>query len=82
MSADRPRPPASVPAEHRCVVCHRNEFLQNTPTRECSHVECPSRRKAWSERPEPTPQGPWPVNVDADPLPLTDLYPQPRRRTT
>lgn len=42
----------------------------NSDIAECSHVDCPHRRKAWSERPEPGYRGPWPKNLDEDPRPL------------
>jgi len=44
----------------------------NSSVSECSHADCPHRRKAWSERPtkEELFKGPWPKNTDADPKPL------------
>lgn len=53
-----------------CGVCHRDPKRMNSDIAECSHVDCPSRRKAWSERPEParaSTKG-YPKNVD--PLPV------------
>lgn len=54
-----------------CPTCHRDPERLNNEVAECSHVECPHRRHAWSERPSPASlfKGPWPVNVDADPVP-------------
>lgn len=53
----------------RCAVCNRNPERMNSDIAECSHVECPTRRKAWSERPNPV-LGPWSKPIDADPEPL------------
>jgi len=36
-----------------CYVCQRDPALVNSERSECSHVDCPHRRKAWSERPQP-----------------------------
>lgn len=54
----------------KCKVCSRDPATTNTTFKECSHIDCPYRRRAWSERPEPTYRGPWPTNVDEDPKPL------------
>lgn len=35
-----------------CGVCQRPPERVNNEMAECSHVECPHRRRAWSERPE------------------------------
>jgi hypothetical protein len=55
-----------------CLVCGKDPKRCNNEFSECSHVECPHRRTAWSERPSPASlfKGPWPKNTDADPLPL------------
>lgn len=55
-----------------CTICVRNPERVNSTFSECSHVDCPHRRKAWSERPTPAElyRGPWHRNVDADPEPL------------
>lgn len=54
----------------QCIICSRYPARMNSEVAECSHVDCPHRRKAWSERPAQTFRGPWPKNVDADPRPL------------
>lgn len=54
----------------RCTTCQRDPKRMNSDIAECSHVECPHRRVAWSERPRPVFKGPWPKNTDRDPLPL------------
>lgn len=61
-----PKPPA------KCAVCQRDPERMNSSFSECSHVDCPHRRHAWSERPTPAElfKGPWPKNKDADPRPL------------
>lgn len=51
-----------------CTVCQRNPERMNSDIAECSHVDCPNRRKAWSERPQPTFKGPWKKNVSRDPM--------------
>lgn len=33
----------------RCAVCGRDPQQTNTEHRECSHVDCPHRRKQWSD---------------------------------
>lgn len=38
-------------AEPRCSTCNRNPERVNSDIAECSHVECPTRHIAWSERP-------------------------------
>lgn len=53
-----------------CGTCHRDSQRMNSAIAECSHVECPHRRHAWSERPSTSFKGPWPTNTDADPVPL------------
>jgi len=59
-----------VNAETTCGTCHRDPWRMNSDSAECSHVDCPHRRHAWSERPAPGFKGPWSKNVDADPVPL------------
>ena len=54
----------------KCITCQRSPERMNSDIAECSHVDCPHRRKAWSERPEPTYRGPWQKNTDEDPKPL------------
>lgn len=56
----------------KCGTCSRDPKKMNSEFAECSHVECPHRRRAWSERPAPADlfRGPYPKNVDRDPLPL------------
>lgn len=34
-----------------CQTCHRDSKRANSDWAECSHVDCPHRRRAWSERP-------------------------------
>lgn len=53
-------------------MCNRDPERMNSAVAECSHVQCPHRRKAWSERPTPAElfKGPWPTNKSADPKPL------------
>lgn len=53
-----------------CTVCQRNPERMNSDIAECSHADCPHRRRAWSERPQPPFKGPWPKNDNNDPLPL------------
>lgn len=36
-----------------CKTCQRDADRMNSDIHECSHVDCPHRRKAWSERPAP-----------------------------
>lgn len=36
-----------------CAVCNRDHARMNSKFSECSHIDCPHRRKAWSERPTP-----------------------------
>lgn len=59
----------------KCPTCGRNPATVNSPVSECSHVECPNRRRAWSERPtrEQLYRGPWPKSEDRDPLPLDQV---------
>ena len=54
-----------------CAVCNRDPKRMNSDIAECSHVDCPARRRAWSERPTPADlhRGPWPKNESHDPLP-------------
>jgi hypothetical protein len=55
-----------------CATCHRNPERMNSDVAECSHVDCPHRRRAWSERPTRAQlfKGPWPKYIEADPRPL------------
>lgn len=55
-----------------CPTCSRDPAKVNAHDRECSHVDCPNRRRAWSERPtaESLYTGPWPANNSRDPTPL------------
>lgn len=59
-------------SEKKCTVCNRDPERMNGVFAECSHVDCPSRRHAWSERPRPQDfaKGPYRKNVDRDPTPL------------
>lgn len=52
-----------------CTVCLRDPERMNGEMSECSHVDCPHRRRAWSERPsrQELYKGPWPKNVSRDP---------------
>lgn len=34
-----------------CQTCRRDHKKVNSDWAECSHVDCPHRRRAWSERP-------------------------------
>ncbi|MEY2655322.1 MAG: hypothetical protein RLZZ524_2350 [Pseudomonadota bacterium] len=36
----------------RCTVCQHDPAKRNNEFSECSHPDCPHRRKSWSERPE------------------------------
>jgi hypothetical protein len=54
----------------KCVTCGRDPERMNSHVAECSHVDCPNRRKAWSERPRPAHRGPWPKSENGDPIPL------------
>jgi hypothetical protein len=57
----------------RCGTCQRDSERMNSSVSECSHIDCPHRRKAWSERPTVSElfRGPWPTKTeDADPIPL------------
>jgi hypothetical protein len=45
----------------------------NSAVAECSHVDCPHRRRAWSERPTPAQlfKGPWSKKeIRNEPVPL------------
>jgi len=58
---------------NRCAVCSRDpDRMNNGRDSECSHVDCPHRRRAWSERPSPAElfRGPWPKREDVDPTPI------------
>jgi len=56
----------------KCPTCNRDPERMNSEIAECSHVDCPNRRRAWSERPSRAElfKGPWPKNESHDPLPL------------
>ena len=51
-----------------CRVCRRNPDTTNSNVAECSHVDCPHRRTAWSERPRPH------VYDEDKPHPLDNLF--------
>ena len=57
-----------------CTVCNRDPARMNSAFAECSHVDCPHRRKQWSKRLEPTMRSPWSKNTSADPTPLDRVY--------
>ena len=59
-------------AAKKCSVCNRDPERMNSEYAECSHCDCPHRRKAWSERPSAADlfKGPYPANTDSDQLPL------------
>ena len=56
----------------KCSTCSRDPARMNSEVAECSHCDCPHRRRAWSERPTPAQlhRGPYRKNVDRDPRPL------------
>jgi hypothetical protein len=57
----------------KCAVCQRPPERMNSTMAECSHVDCPHRRTAWSERPKPERKRAYPENYrrnEADPTPL------------
>lgn len=56
----------------RCITCDRDPGRMNSHVAECSHVDCPHRRTAWSERPTPAElhRGPWPSRRTRDPRSL------------
>lgn len=54
-----------------CTTCGRDPERMNNDRAECSHPECPHRRKHWSERPSPSYKGPWTAKrLNDDPTPL------------
>lgn len=63
---------AGPAAPAKCRQCERDPQRVNSAVSECSHIACPYRRQAWSERPNPAElfKGPWPKNEDTDPRPL------------
>lgn len=65
-------PVGDPPPPDKCDVCGRNPATMNSDVAECSHVDCPHRRRAWSDRPSRAQlyRGPWPKNKDRDPEPL------------
>lgn len=40
----------TTPAPARCGTCNHDPKQRCSDRSECSHVECPTRRIAWSER--------------------------------
>lgn len=52
----------------RCGVCARDPNRMNSDIAECSHVECPKRRRAWSDRVIPRPRPARPDNDTEKPL--------------
>ena len=70
------RAPAPTKGEEmsteKCTVCARGPERMNNEFAECSHCDCPHRRRAWSDRPTSASmfRGPWPKNTDSDPTPL------------
>ena len=54
----------------KCAVCSRDPQRMNSDVAECSHVQCPHRRRCWSEQVQPEYRGPWPQNTEQDPMPL------------
>jgi hypothetical protein len=44
----------------KCETCYRDPERMNSEYSECSHADCPHRRKAWSDRERPQFKGPWP----------------------
>lgn len=68
-----------------CSTCTRDPERMNSDVAECSHIDCPHRRKAWSERPSRAKlfKGPWPTNVSEAPRPLdASLRPKKQREFT
>lgn len=63
-------------SDKKCETCGRDPERMNSAVAECSHVSCPHRRRAWSERPTRAElfRGPWPKNESADPLPLDRAF--------
>ena len=59
-------------SKDKCLICNRDPKRMNSEVAECSHIACPVRRSSWSERPTRGElfKGPWPKQVDADPVPL------------
>ena len=55
-----------------CNVCNRDPARMNSEVAECSHVDCPNRRSAWSERPSRADlfKGPYPKHTSSDPKPV------------
>jgi hypothetical protein len=58
-----------------CTVCGKLPATKNNASSECSHVDCPTRRRAWSERLSRRElyAGPWATNTDEDPKPLDEV---------
>lgn len=59
----------------KCTICSRDYKRMNSAIAECSHIDCPYRRNAWSECPSTDElfRGPWPKNEDKDPAPLDKI---------
>ncbi|MDD2728297.1 hypothetical protein [Malikia sp.] len=59
----------------KCSTCNRDPKRMNSDFAECSHIDCPARRKAWSEQPSHAEffKGPWPKSESSDPVPLDQL---------
>lgn len=58
----------------RCAVCQQNPERMNSHYHECSHVACPHRRVAWSERPSPVVLGLRTRLAELDELPLDRIF--------
>lgn len=64
-----------------CNVCTRDPKRMNSDIAECSHIQCPHRRTAWSERPTRADvfRGPWTKpEPEGDPKPLDRVESMPR----
>lgn len=61
-----------------CTTCNRDPKRMNSAWDECSHPDCPHRRRAWSERPGPELHGDRepPIKRSDDPTPLDKFYQQ------
>lgn len=61
-----------------CTTCNRDPKRMNSYRAECSHPDCPHRRRAWSERPGPELIGDRepPTKRSDDPTPLDQFYRQ------
>lgn len=68
-------------AQTTCNVCNRDPSRMNSDIAECSHIQCPHRRTAWSERPTHADlfRGPWPKpERDRDPEAVDRVEKMPR----